>query len=54
MPQSLAELIDARIGSLPAGVGTVVDALAVGEPIGLSALQRIADPGAVEDADERG
>ncbi|MBI5336116.1 MAG: helix-turn-helix transcriptional regulator [Mycolicibacterium rufum] len=54
VPQSLAELIDARIGSLPAGVGTVVDALAVGEPIGLSALQRIADPGAVEDADERG
>ncbi len=54
VPQSLVELIDARVGALPAEVGTVVDALAVGEPIALSALRRIADPGAVEEADERG
>lgn len=54
VPRSLAELIDARIGDLPAEIGTVVDALAVGEPLSLSALQRITDPAAVEEADDRG
>ena len=54
MPPSLVELIEARIGDLPAGVDDVVDALAVGEPIELAVLQRITDPAAVEEADSRG
>lgn len=54
MPPSLVELIESRIGTLPTSVGAVVDALAVGEPIELAALQRITEPSAVEDADTRG
>lgn len=54
MPHSLVELIESRIGSLPAAVGGVIDALAIGEPIELAALRRMTDPDAVEDADVRG
>ncbi len=54
MPPSLVELIESRIGNLPAPVNDVVDALAVGEPIELAALRRITDPAAVEEADSRG
>ena len=54
MPPGLVELIESRIGDLPAPVNDVVDALAVGEPIELAALRRIADPAAVEEADTRG
>src|ERR1700756_932550 len=54
MPPSLVELIESRIGDLPAPVNDVVDVLAVGEPIELAALQRITDPAAVEEADTRG
>ena len=54
MPHGLVELIESRIGALPAAVGAVVDALAVGEPIELAALRRITDPDAVEEADIRG
>jgi DNA-binding CsgD family transcriptional regulator len=54
MPPGLVELIESRIGALPAPVSDVIDALAVGEPIELAALQRIADPAAVEEADTRG
>jgi DNA-binding CsgD family transcriptional regulator len=54
MPPGLVELIESRIGALPASVSDVIDALAVGEPIELAALQRIADPAAVEEADTRG
>jgi DNA-binding CsgD family transcriptional regulator len=50
----LVELIESRIGDLPAPVADVIDALAVGEPIGLAALTRITDPAAVEEADTRG
>jgi DNA-binding CsgD family transcriptional regulator len=50
----LVELIESRIGDLPASVADVIDALAVGEPIELAALTRIADPAAVEEADTRG
>ena len=39
---------------MPAAVGAVIDALAIGEPIRLPALERIADPDAVEEADTRG
>ena len=54
MPHGLVELVESRIGALPATVGAVVDALAVGEPIELAALRRITDPDAVEEADTRG
>jgi len=50
----LVELIESRIGDLPAPVADVIDALAVGEPIGLATLTRITDPSAVEEADTRG
>ncbi len=54
MPPSLVQLIESRMGALPAPVSDVIDALAVGEPIELAALTRITDPAAVEDADTRG
>jgi DNA-binding NarL/FixJ family response regulator len=54
MPPNLVELIESRIGVLPASVGDVIDALAVAEPIELSALTRITGPAAVEEADTRG
>jgi DNA-binding CsgD family transcriptional regulator len=54
VPHSLVELIECHIGTLPSPVGAVVDALAVGEPIELAALQRITDADAVEEADTRG
>jgi DNA-binding CsgD family transcriptional regulator len=50
----LVELIESRIGDLPAPVADVIDALAVGEPIELAALTRIAGPAALEEADTRG
>ena len=50
----LVELIESRIGDLPAQVADVIDALAVGEPIELQALTRITDSAAVEEADNRG
>ncbi|HUO39434.1 MAG TPA: helix-turn-helix transcriptional regulator, partial [Mycobacterium sp.] len=54
MPRGLVELIESRIGDLPPSVRDVVDALAVGEPIELASLSRIAGPAAVEEADMRG
>ncbi|WP_345343496.1 LuxR family transcriptional regulator [Rhodococcus olei] len=54
IPSGLVQLIESRIGALPPKVGDVLDALAVGEPIDLAALNRIADPAAVEEADTRG
>ncbi|HUL99087.1 MAG TPA: helix-turn-helix transcriptional regulator, partial [Mycobacterium sp.] len=54
MPPGLVELIESRIGAMPAPVNDVVDVLAVGEPIELEALRRITDPAAVEEADSRG
>jgi DNA-binding CsgD family transcriptional regulator len=53
MPPGLLDLIESRIGALPAPVSHVVDAVAVGEPIELAHLRRIADPAAVEEADSR-
>jgi DNA-binding CsgD family transcriptional regulator len=50
----LVELIESRIGDLPAPVADVIDALAVGEPIDLAALTRICSPAAVEETDTRG
>lgn len=54
VPPNLVELIEARIGMLPKAVGDVIDALAVAEPIELSALRRITGPEAIEEADVRG
>ncbi len=54
VPPGLAELIESRIGDLPAPVSDVIDVLAVGEPIELAALTRIVDAAAVEEADTRG
>lgn len=54
VPNGLVELVETRMGALPDAVGDVVDALAVGEPIGLAMLRRIVDPDAVEEADLRG
>jgi len=54
VPAGLAELIESRIGALPASVSDVMDVLAVGEPIELGSLSRIAGPAAVEEADIRG
>src|SRR6201997_83067 len=53
MPPGLVELIESRIGALATPVRDVIDALAVGEPIELAALRRIADPAAIEEADTR-
>ncbi len=54
VPPGLVAMIESRMGSLPTPVSDVVDALAVGEPLELSALARITDPGSVEEADMRG
>jgi DNA-binding CsgD family transcriptional regulator len=54
MPPGLIEMVESRIGALPASVGDVVDVLAVGEPLELSSLTRITDAAAVEEADTRG
>lgn len=54
MPPGLVDLIESRIGALPAPVGDVIDALAVGEPIELAALTRITDAAAIEEAETRG
>ncbi|ROP29901.1 helix-turn-helix transcriptional regulator [Couchioplanes caeruleus] len=51
---SLAELVDARVGSLTAGVRDVLELTSFGEPIGLPLLLRAADPADVEAAEERG
>ena len=54
MPCGLVELIESRIGALSDAACDVIDALAIGEPITLTALKRIAGPDAVEEADSRG
>ena len=54
MPLNLVELIESHFGNLPGPISDVIDTLAVGEPIDLAALNRIADPAAVEEADALG
>ncbi len=54
MPPGLVQLIESHMGGLPAPVDDVIDVLAVGEPIALTALERIVDPAAVEQAEARG
>jgi DNA-binding CsgD family transcriptional regulator len=54
LPPGLIELIETRIGALPAEVAEVIDVLALGEPIELSILRRITEPSAIEEAEVRG
>lgn len=54
LPPGLVELIESRIGTMPAPVSDVIDLLAVGEPLELAALTRITDGAAVEEAEIRG
>src|SRR4051794_1011584 len=51
---SLADLVDARIGSLTPGVRDVLELVAFGEPVGLPLLLRATDPADAETAEERG
>ncbi|GGK87172.1 helix-turn-helix transcriptional regulator [Mangrovihabitans endophyticus] len=51
---SLADLVDTRIGTLTPGVRQVLELVAFGEPIGLSALLDATDADDVEAAEERG
>jgi DNA-binding CsgD family transcriptional regulator len=51
---SLTDMIDNRIGQLSPEVRTVLELVALGEPVGLSLLNRATDPVAVETAEERG
>lgn len=53
VPPGLAELVEARIGDLPAEVNDVLDAVTVAEPLDLSVLERATDPAAVEQAETR-
>jgi DNA-binding CsgD family transcriptional regulator len=54
MPPGLVELVESRIGAMPAPVSDVIDVLAVGEPVELATLTRITDAAAVEEAEIRG
>ncbi|OBI73500.1 LuxR C-terminal-related transcriptional regulator [Mycobacterium sp. E740] len=54
MPPGLVELIESRIGVLPAPVGDVIDVVAVSEPIDLPTLTRITGAAAIEEAETRG
>ena len=54
MPKGLVELIEARFGGLSQPVGEVIDTLAVGEPLEIATLRRIAAPDAIEEAHVRG
>ncbi len=51
---TLTDLVDHRIGKLPAGIRDVVDLVAFGEPIGLALLMAAATPVDVEAAEDRG
>ncbi len=54
MPPSLVELIETRMGALPAAVSDVVDILAVAEPLNIVELTSITGPAAVEESETRG
>lgn len=54
MPPGLVELIESRIGAMPRAVSDVIDVLAVGEPLELGVLTRLADAAAIEDAELHG
>jgi DNA-binding CsgD family transcriptional regulator len=54
MPKGLVELIESRFGALSQPIGEVIDALAVGEPLEMTMLRRIAETDAIEEAHVRG
>jgi len=54
VPPGLIELIETRMGALPAEVSDIVDILAVAEPLDIDVLTSITSPAAVEDAETRG
>lgn len=51
---SLTDMIETRIGQLSPEVRTVLELVALGEPLGLPLLTQATDPAAVETAEERG
>ncbi len=53
-PPSLVELVDMQIGTVPDDVLEVVDLVVVAEPIDRMVLAALADPGSIEDAEQRG
>jgi DNA-binding CsgD family transcriptional regulator len=50
----LTEMVQARMGRLSESVRTIVDMLAVGEPLGVPLLAKLADPEALEQAETSG
>ncbi|HKV22757.1 MAG TPA: LuxR family transcriptional regulator, partial [Mycobacterium sp.] len=50
---SLVEVVEHQIGAIPAEVRDVVDIVAVAEPINRNCLAALADPMAVEEAEQR-
>ena len=51
---SLVELVEMQIGAVPDDVREVVDLVAIAEPVDLSLLESIAEPRAIEVAEQRG
>ena len=50
---SLVELVEQQIGAVPDEVREVVDLVAIAEPIGRELLMTLADPQAIEAAEQR-
>lgn len=50
----LTELLDARVGRLPARLVRVAELLAFGEPLGVELIDHLVGGGAAEDAERRG
>ncbi|HET7018610.1 MAG TPA: LuxR C-terminal-related transcriptional regulator [Streptosporangiaceae bacterium] len=53
-PGPLVELVASRLAGLAPEARAAIDVLAVGEPVGLSVLDKITDPGGLEEAEARG
>ena len=53
-PGRLVELVAARLAGLPPETVTVIETLAVGEPLGLAILEAVTSPEGVEDAEAQG
>jgi DNA-binding CsgD family transcriptional regulator len=53
-PARLLELVGSRLSGLAPGTVAVVELLAVGEPLGVPLLEKLADPAGLEDAEAQG
>jgi DNA-binding CsgD family transcriptional regulator/tetratricopeptide (TPR) repeat protein len=53
-PGALVELVASRLAGLAPEARAAIDVLAVGEPVGLSVLDKITDPGGLEEAEAKG